>query len=291
MLQAAMEEAPRIAVLTDNDQRFAVWRNELVEAGASVIDGAEVLNLPPFDVLLVDGAKRSDWGEELLSRQGSATVCVGGSAAADVSLPEDALPREVRLACVLLSQIVRLRRQQAESHRLHRRLSHLAQTDPLTGVANRRAWEEVLHEALAELATGGRVSVAIVDLDGFKQVNAHLGYAEGDATLITIAHRLASNIRAGDFLARLGGDEFGILFRGLMPEAVRSVADRVRNSVLHQVPEVGELTASVGVAEATYLMPPETLFALADKALRQAKQNGGNQVCHSPAQNERAGDK
>lgn len=88
----------------------------------------------------------------------------------------------------------------------------LALTDPLTGLGNRRAMMAALD---TELAAGTRFAVALIDLDGFKQVNDSLGHQAGDQLLVEVANRLSGHIAQGDAVGRLGGDEFLILFRNV----------------------------------------------------------------------------
>jgi GGDEF domain-containing protein len=101
-----------------------------------------------------------------------------------------------------------------ENADLLERLAYQASHDPLTGLANRTFFTERLAEAVR---AGGPVTVVLVDLDGFKQVNDTLGHHAGDLMLVAVADRLRRSVRAGDTVARLGGDEFAML----LPDAAR----------------------------------------------------------------------
>ena len=208
-------------------------------------------------------------------------VRIGGGLRADVQLPADAAPREVQLACRLLLEIVRLRRQVRSGVEVQSCLSQQALTDPLTGLPNRRAWDEAIAERMAAAASRfQRLCVAIFDLDFFKQVNDQCGHTVGDEVLRSVGQAFRHHLRHEDFVARLGGDEFGLLL--WTPDAVIAfaVVDRVRNSLTTR-PAWAEgrvVTASAGFcvapARPAPLPCPDELLAAADAALRQAKQHG-----------------
>ena len=147
----------------------------------------------------------------------------------EVILPADASPREIQLACQLLGENVRLRRRIRTEHRTRRRLSQLAMTDPLTGVANRRAWErEILVRSRPAANRAGGQCLAILDIDFFKRVNDLAGFVEGDRLLAATATALRKSVRPDDFLARLGGDEFGLLLANVDDQAAAGIVERVR---------------------------------------------------------------
>lgn len=153
------------------------------------------------------------------------------------------------------------------------RLSGLAYTDPLTGLANRRA----MIEELARVIDAGRPLAAIaIDLDHFKEANERAGHAGGDALLRAAAERLRAIVRAGDIVGRIGGDEFLVFLIGLREEAALvPIVERIRAALHEPVPWKGRqlrLGATVGMA----LCPedagePEMLLRLADEALMRAK--------------------
>src|SRR5690606_10608541 len=96
----------------------------------------------------------------------------------------------------------------------------LAYTDPLTGLANRRAFEEQGSWRMGEAARAGRpVMLCFLDLDGFKAVNDRWGHAAGDELLRQVAGRLRGAVREADLIARFAGDEFALLVEGLDPAA------------------------------------------------------------------------
>jgi len=159
-----------------------------------------------------------------------------------------------------------------------------SRTDPLTGVANRRAFDEALARAVAEADRfGHNVGLVVCDVDEFKRVNDLYGHEVGDHVLRSIAASLSTNVRGVDLVARYGGEEFVMLLGKADVAMAWEVAERMRASIEGKTIGVGEhlvhITASFGVA--SY---PETarvgdeLFPAADKALYAAKREGRNCV-------------
>ncbi len=169
---------------------------------------------------------------------------------------------------------------------LHQRIVELEQlsaTDRLTGLWNRRHFDEVIER---ELAFSGRqhspVSLILFDLDHFKKVNDTFGHGVGDAVLRAAASRLGENGRATDFLFRWGGEEFALLAPATSISAAARVADRLRVSFCAQPFDVvGSQTASAGVAEHLLDEPVQQWFERVDDALYQAKESGRNRVAVS----------
>lgn len=164
------------------------------------------------------------------------------------------------------------------------RLQAEVDTDPLTGIANRRRGERALDDAVDRLERFGEpVSVVIVDLDRFKEVNDELGHPAGDALLRALADGLVSSVRAHDTAARIGGDEFLVVLPGCPTLAGWRLADRLRTvlgDVLAEVVAV-PVSVSIGVSSAeTAPVTREQLVASADRALYEAKQAGRDRVGH-----------
>lgn len=133
-----------------------------------------------------------------------------------------------------------------------RRLLSAANTDALTGAANRSGFEQALRDALAR-HEGGATGLLYVDLDGFKPVNDSYGHAVGDEVLIEVVKRLNRGLRDGDLVGRMGGDEFALLLVNVTPEGLAAVASRVRESMLAPMVVDGidiHIGASLGVASA-----------------------------------------
>lgn len=193
----------------------------------------------------------------------------------------------VAVLTVMLLQLQRQhQRQQAELQRQNRRLADAALQDPLTGIANRRAFEWELEHRWQELHSGRLQGLALclLDLDGFKEINDGHGHAAGDQLLQTIAQRLRATLRESDFLARLGGDEFVLLLAQVTPQRpIESVLQRLV-TVISEPCEFTDLmltarvTASVGCA---LVIPPSIpteaeVLRLADQAMYAAKRSGKN---------------
>lgn len=160
-------------------------------------------------------------------------------------------------------------------------LARLALSDPLTGLANHRAFHEALERESARAARHRRrLALVLIDVDHFKDVNDRHGHLAGDATLAEVAERLRGAARTGDLLARVGGEEFGWLLPETSAEAARLVADRARRLVsARAVPGVGPVTVSAGVAELRGPGDPRDLYRRADDALYRAKRLGRDRCC------------
>lgn len=159
-----------------------------------------------------------------------------------------------------------------------------ARTDPLTGLANRRGFDERYATVISETDRyGGAAGLILVDVDHFKRVNDTYGHDAGDQVLIAIADALADGRRTVDTTARLGGEELAVLLPQTDAAGAREVAERMRKKIEGLVvrTQSGEVrvTASFGVAEyVTRSGAPEVVVERADQALYAAKRNGRNRV-------------
>lgn len=159
-----------------------------------------------------------------------------------------------------------------------------AELDPLTGLLNRRGGDRRLKTALERLAQSGPVAVIICDADGFKEVNDRFGHGAGDEVLLGMAGRLRAAIRTGDDVARLGGDEFIVVARvadereavAVAERCVRTVGRPFRAGGFGELPQQVTLSAGVAVAYPNGPVDAGSLVAAADRALYEAKAEGGN---------------
>lgn len=165
-------------------------------------------------------------------------------------------------------------------------LEALARLDPVTHIANRRAFDERLNAAFAHARrTVTSLSVAVLDLDDFKRRNDTLGHAAGDACLRAFAAHLAKHSRAADVVARIGGEEFAIILPDATEADAASLCHRIAASVRFGCCAGDPLTFSAGVAELdATMMHPSTVVDYADRAMYVAKGAGKNRVAvHRPS--------
>jgi diguanylate cyclase (GGDEF)-like protein len=166
-----------------------------------------------------------------------------------------------------------------QSRRVHDELLRMAEQDPLTGLANRRALTRQLER---ELATGGTGALLLLDLDNFKDVNDLRGHAVGDRVMRTVAGALQSRLHDAQVIGRLGGDEFAVVLPGCSRQGATQVADDLRDAVA-ALPLVAcgagaHMTVSTGVADYGAGDTWELVLANADLALYASKAAGRNRV-------------
>ncbi|MBZ0330738.1 GGDEF domain-containing protein [Halomonas sp. ANAO-440] len=169
------------------------------------------------------------------------------------------------------------------------KLTRLAAIDPLTGLANRMRLNDVfLWEQAQARRKGTPLSLLMLDLDLFKRINDEHGHEAGDAVLVAFARMLRECLRETDLISRCGGEEFLVLLNNTDGKGAIAVAEALRQS-LEQLAiayrdKTLKLTVSIGVAEyGPDGMDLDTLSRVADERLYQAKANGRNCVCGSPA--------
>lgn len=170
----------------------------------------------------------------------------------------------------------------AELEKRAEALAHAASIDPLTGIANRRAFVERFSVHWDDaMVRGSELSIALIDVDHFKRINDSAGHAVGDAVLCALATCLQSLLRAGTLLARWGGEEFVVLIPGADAEAAAGLGERLRAAVeAIRREDLPSLTVSIGIASVggRKLLRQEQLFDEADAALYRAKAEGRNRV-------------
>lgn len=210
-----------------------------------------------------------------------ARMGVGGSAG---DLAWNSSSRLVMLLA-LSAMLVRIRQDRSRLQEANARLAqlldqeeHLARTDALTGLANRRAFLERLADELARAhRKSAPVCLGYLDIDNFKSLNDKLGHSIGDEFLGAVAKAIRVNVRAGDVPARLGGDEFAVLFVDAQREAMERMAARLVESVRELASRHPglELGASVGMAWFPSAPDaPEEMLRRADAAMYLAKSEG-----------------
>jgi len=166
---------------------------------------------------------------------------------------------------------------------LYQKALRAAHLDPLTGTNNRAAMDTALKREV-ELAHRHSIplSLLVIDLDFFKNINDSYGHSAGDYILKTLVTCVDETIRGSDMLFRFGGEEFTLILSGTDTEGAKRIAERLRRAIesypfLYDGQEIA-VTASLGIATLKTSDTPERLFNKADAALYQAKEAGRNQV-------------
>jgi diguanylate cyclase (GGDEF)-like protein len=173
--------------------------------------------------------------------------------------------------------------------RLLAELRHKARHDPLTGLLNRRAIEEAIGTQMQRgRRTGETHSLLMLDVDHFKSINDRLGHSVGDLVLQNVATILQANVRKIDHVARVGGEEFLVLMPGASLDTARPAAERLREQLAADLPQLQEasvsLSVSIGIAQwADHTEDMSQLLVRVDTALYRAKAEGRNCVVASEA--------
>jgi len=163
-----------------------------------------------------------------------------------------------------------------------------SERDTLTGLYNRKKFDQKLSELLAGRMSGSNREhdkgtadyLAVFDIDHFKRINDNFGHLIGDETLLIFAGLLRNTLRDVDWVFRYGGEEFVALIKGVSPGTIVSILERIRVKVQHHnFPQIGQLTVSAGYTAIIDQQLPSYVFEEADKALYYAKEHGRNQVC------------
>ncbi|MCP5412583.1 MAG: GGDEF domain-containing protein [Alphaproteobacteria bacterium] len=159
-------------------------------------------------------------------------------------------------------------------------------TDPLTGIANRKAFDNAMQQAMEQVGeTGESVALLLCDIDHFKKFNDTWGHQTGDQVLRLVATCLAENVKGRDTAARYGGEEFAVLLRGTNLAAATQVANQIREAVKTKKlvkkstgDVLGTITISIGVSQISAGEPAEAVIRRADACLYGAKHHGRNLV-------------
>lgn len=225
-------------------------------------------------------------GAPLVTAAGDAlgTLCVAAPVARTLSSEQEhalaALARQVMGQLELRRAVMRLEAQQQELERTNALLAVQSATDPLTGLRNRRVFEERLETDIKHAwRYGTPLSLLILDVDHFKNYNDAFGHPAGDEALRQVAALLLSNVRSTDLVARYGGEEFVVLLPNTEAEGALLLAERCRRAVEMANWPKGGMTISVGVAAVTPgVWNGKDLLGAADRALYEAKRGGRNRV-------------
>jgi diguanylate cyclase (GGDEF)-like protein len=281
-----MTGSVNVLILSDDATRVRQWTEALADGGRVWQAAMDVpLDVVPDVVVMDASTANSDrlQGEVTLQRWQAAdlgVVAIGENPLADVRLPRDFSLRELQLACGLLAEAVRWRRECHRARQLQLTYSQLALTDALTGLPNRRAWEEEVGKRSAQSGSGSDpICLALFDVDHFKSINDRFGHIAGDEILCHVGRGLARGRQGSDFIARLGGDEFGLLLDGRNPAVAAADVETLRAAACEGAPHT-QVTACMGFAcsKKPHRAGLTSLFESADIALRVAKLNGRNRT-------------
>lgn len=195
-------------------------------------------------------------------------------------LDRNELHIRLRVALRILAAEEVVQRQKAELEKMNERLNHLAVTDELTGLYNRRRFQEMLEEGIQEhLRAGDNASLILLDIDNFKKLNDAYGHQAGDEALRRVAKILKEHARRHELPSRYGGEEFGIILQRCGAAEAARAAERFRLALEQSEWPDKAITASFGVATCgKHIRSLSELVAAADQALYMAKQNGKNRV-------------
>jgi diguanylate cyclase (GGDEF)-like protein len=284
-----VNERSTIVVLNRNNSHDRLEPRTPVDAGSALARGLE--GATPRSCLAVRFARRHEGGGELdpllrcsvCGKTAAATVCdpllVGGEVIGSVLVTgAEALgargDRHMRDSVAQAAPVLANLRNLALAE-------HRASTDALTGLPNKRDVQDTLKRMVAYTARiGAPLSVALLDLDHFKQINDTLGHERGDEVLAATAAAMRSTLRDSDFIGRYGGEEFLLLLPDTDRTGAATVLESIRSAIARvTVPGVDRaISASIGVAVHQQHVDAETLVRGADRALYLAKSGGRNRV-------------
>ncbi len=223
--------------------------------------------------------------ERLLDPQANSEVTIESKAYEIATTPLDTTNDETDVA-IVFRDVTERRTKERELHNMKVKLEHMAHTDALTNMYNRRYFMERLQEEFERVRRHGSVlSVLVFDLDHFKRINDTYGHDHGDRVLVAVADVVNRIKRVTDIACRLGGEEFALLLPETDKTGAINLAQRLRQAIeAHTYQTSGKeslaVTASIGVATVTAKSgEPETILKVADRAMYRAKDSGRNMVC------------
>jgi diguanylate cyclase (GGDEF)-like protein/PAS domain S-box-containing protein/putative nucleotidyltransferase with HDIG domain len=215
-------------------------------------------------------------GPARLAREVAAPIIVGGALWGTVAATfDDAVPASAEYHLGRFAELVAMAVANTEAWDA---LFRQAATDPLTGLANHRSFQQRLHSEWTRAQRYGReLSLVLLDLDHFKAVNDSHGHLTGDQVLVEVALRLSAEARQGELLARIGGEEFAWLMPETGTDGAYRAAERVRRMMeAEPFAAIGSLTISAGVCSSSHAAEADDLIRHADRALYWAKEGGRN---------------
>ncbi len=263
---------------------FEDSQRETMDVMLDRIAGGESIENCPWTVMMTDGTLRHVLLSMIPTTGPEGTIGGGILAWTDITaLREYEQQIEAQLTQIHeYSAQIELRTQELED--ANARLSTLASTDGLTGLANHRSFQEALRRAIA-LTTPGRLSLILLDVDHFKAYNDTYGHPQGDLVLKGLADCLRDCTECSEGMpARYGGEEFVVLLPTSGTQEAMRVAELLRRRIAERPFPCAPVTASFGVATFGHgCGDAESLIELADQALYESKSRGRNRVTHANA--------
>jgi diguanylate cyclase (GGDEF)-like protein len=257
------------ATETPRDQSFCAHAILDPEQPLVVNDALEDMRFCDNPLVLESPKIRFYAGAPLISPTGEAlgTVCVIDSK------PRELSEQQVKALQALSRQVSAL----LEMRRLVAELEMLSTTDGLTGLRNRRAFDEkLLDEHQRSARSSQPFSLLLIDVDNFKSYNDQFGHQAGDAVLEEVARILQYTVRNYDMAARYGGEEFGVILPNTEKSGALELAERIRRAIERAEWVNRKVTVSIGVATLSFGQSIPVLIEEADRALYTAKERGRN---------------
>lgn len=299
----AREDGPLVGrvLIADDDREFrrllarrATKMGLSVEQAENGQEAMDALEGQSFDVIVADlympkfsgleviqNAQENDPDLQALILTGAATVETAIEALRSGVYDYLTKPLESLSAFELaLTRALERRHLIVENKRLFTEVEKLAETDPLTGLFNRRKLDEALATEFERARRYGRpLSSVMIDLDGLKRINDSAGHPAGDAALEVVSKAIQGHVRRVDFPTRYGGDEFLILLPEVGEDEAASIADRICSEIVKAEIEGVQLSVSAGVAQlhSSHETADDFLRA-SDQALYKAKRSGGQRI-------------
>ena len=290
-LRAEIDSARQNNVPLGDELVYTLYRRHILDAAAAaahkVSDGLRAVIDEVGETATATGDRVSEFTASLKEKSGRiASLGMPAGLGPEIeALLSDS--RDAGASLAVLAQRLQAATSELESLRAELDLAKVQATmDSLTGVTNRRGFDESIEKMLREHAEGeAGPSVVLIDLDHFKQINDQYGHVFGDTVLKSVALAIRSCVKGRDLVARYGGEEFVVLLPGTALAGAVALAEQIRTTIAaarirrgSQQERVGTITVSLGVAAWTPGESLESLIDRADKALYRSKREGRNRV-------------
>lgn len=261
--------SPMISLHNKVDEMYIAIKSKSAQEIPVLINGLrkERSGMPVNDIIIMQMHQRYEYEQQLINAK---------------KVSEEAKRKKGEIIAELNQLQGDLKCKQKELQELNAQLQIVAATDGLTGLKNRRAFQEVLAANIFESTnTGQPLSLVLLDIDHFKKVNDTYGHLTGDRVLQKLAQRLETACGEGNIAARYGGEEFVLILPRLDGHDALIFAEKIRSTIESAFLAETPITISVGVATMKKGDTETTLQSRADQALYASKNGGRNQVTHA----------